>query len=149
MVAVAEQLEEKVQVNASEPTVEANIGTNITTLPGKELTLNCPSIGKPKPKVTWYKDAVELEPTSQIRLGEAGELVFKEVSYEDAARYTCVAENEYGRDKMSSILNVASKLFHMNVEFFPCKFAFLNAFRYDRCWLTTVSFFLPQLFLNS
>ena len=104
---VAEEDEEKLEVNATKTSVKLTIGTNVTTLGGKSVTLLCPTKGMPKPRIFWYKDAIELEATDEITFGVNGELILEDVSIEDAGRYTCVAENEFGRDKMSTMVNVA------------------------------------------
>ena len=104
---VAEEEEEKLEVNATRTNVKLTIGTNVTTLGGKSVTLLCPTKGVPKPRIFWYKDAIELEANDEITFGPNGELILEDVRIEDAGRYTCVAENEFGRDKMSTMVNVA------------------------------------------
>ena len=106
---VAEENEEKLEVNVSRTKVELSIGTNVTTLSGKSVKLLCPVTGEPKPRVFWYKDAIELEPSDKVALGVNGELVLEDVGIEDAGRYTCMATNEHGRDKMSSMVDVVGK----------------------------------------
>ena len=106
---VAEEQEEKVEVNLNKTKVKVNVGTNLTTLGGKSLTLLCPTTGEPKPRVFWYKDAIEIEASDEVTFGANGELILEDVRVEDAGRYTCMAENEFGKDKMSSTVNVAGK----------------------------------------
>lgn len=107
-VVVAPEGEEKIEVHPNRTDIRMTVGTNVTTLNGNSLTLNCPSKGKPKPKITWYKDAIEVKQDGErISFGQNGELVLMFVNSEDAAKYTCVAENKFGKDKMSTVLNVA------------------------------------------
>lgn len=107
---IAKEEKERFEISANETKVELNVGTNVTTLGGRSLTLLCPTRGEPRPKTFWYKDNVELEPSDDVTFGKNGELILEDVKFEDAGRYTCVAENEYGRDKMSTVLNVAGKV---------------------------------------
>ena len=104
---LAEEKEEELDVTATKSKVKLNVGTNVTTLGGKSVVLLCPVKGEPKPRIFWYKDAIELEASDEVTFGAKGELILGNVSIEDAGRYTCVAENEYGRDKMSTTVNVA------------------------------------------
>ena len=104
---LTEEKEEKLEVTDNKSKVKINVGTNVTTLGGRSVILLCPVKGEPKPRVLWYKDAIELEASDEVTFGAKGELILENVSIEDAGRYTCVAENEYGRDKMSTTVNVA------------------------------------------
>jgi len=104
---LAEEKEEKLDVTATKTKVKLHVGTNVTTLGGKSVVLLCPVKGEPKPRIFWYKDAIELEASDEVTFGAKGELILGNVSIEDAGRYTCVAENEYGRYKMSTTVNVA------------------------------------------
>ena len=110
-VVVAPEGEEKIEVHPNRTDIRMTVGTNVTTLNGNSLTLKCPSKGKPKPKITWYKDAIEVRQDGEkTSFGQNGELILKFVNSDDAAKYTCVAENKYGRDKMSTVVNVAGML---------------------------------------
>lgn len=106
---IAEEKTEQFEVAANKTRIRVSVGTNVTTLGGKSLTLLCPSKGEPKPKIRWYKDAIELTPNDEMTIGLKGDLHLEEVKVEDAGRYTCVAENENGKDKMSTVVNVAGK----------------------------------------
>ena len=85
---------------------ESTVGSNVTLLDGKSLTLLCPSNGNPKPTITWYKEGVPVTMGERISFGSANELTIENLKVDDAAVYTCVADNGRGRDKVSSLVNV-------------------------------------------
>ena len=74
----------------------------------------CPVLASPAPRITWRKDDVNI-----LRTGEANErlkfdkngldLVFPNVTLDDAGTYTCEAENSRGLVKQSSVVTVGSK----------------------------------------
>ncbi|EJD74527.1 CAMK/MLCK protein kinase [Loa loa] len=76
--------------------------TNISINSGSEVVLECKVIGKPKPKITWYKDGMKLlldnrmsqhlENDGSIRLNIIN------ISANDSGVYSCEAVNAFGKD---------------------------------------------------
>lgn len=65
---------------------------------GKSAFLNCDTQGDPEPEITWKKDGVILDPTSDldIDLTPFGSLQFSSVKLRDDGRYVCIATNPAG-----------------------------------------------------
>jgi hypothetical protein len=70
--------------------------------------------GKPKPKVAWYKQGVEVVPSKDFQVEEYEDgttvLTIPEVFPDDTGEITCVAENEYGVATTSTELVVEGML---------------------------------------
>eukprot|EP00794_Sanderia_malayensis_P010066 gene10066-11094_t len=97
--------------DAGMASMRVQIGSNVTTLDGKTLNLFCPSVGNPKPTITWYKNGIEVTENSRIGFEKNGELlVLKNIQVADAARYTCFADNGRGKDKVTSVVDVVVPL---------------------------------------
>ncbi|XP_065063806.1 protogenin B-like [Rhopilema esculentum] len=60
------------------------------------LSITCPVIGNPPPKITWYKDGKRLAATEQLRLDDSGSVLIKSVLQEDVGIYQCIAANKVG-----------------------------------------------------
>eukprot|EP00794_Sanderia_malayensis_P010055 gene10055-11084_t len=84
--------------DADMASMRVQIGSNVTTLDGKTLNLFCPSVGNPKPTITWYKNGKK-----SLKIVE---LVLRRMNIQvaDAARYTCFADNGRGKDKVTSVV---------------------------------------------
>lgn len=70
--------------------------------------------GEPRPKVTWYKNEVQLQPTPTVRIVDEthkSTLIIDHVQPSDTDDYICVAENERGVVTSKTTLHVQRKFF--------------------------------------
>lgn len=74
------------------------------------VTLECVATGNPRPTIVWLHSGEPLRLVGRRRRLENGsqKLVITNVGQSDSGRYTCVAENEVGRDRISAYLLVIS-----------------------------------------
>lgn len=75
-----------------------------TVIVNQSKTLECPVIGIPTPKITWFKDGVLFSVDGQpnVRLLQEGrKLEILSAQVVDTGSYECRAENEAGRDQIS------------------------------------------------
>ena len=75
--------------------------SNQSIIAGRSLVLECPAAGVPAPRVTWFKDDVEVVPGegdwSDVRVTSSGRrLEMSGVDVDDAGRYRCLATNAAG-----------------------------------------------------
>ncbi|KAM3729106.1 Hemicentin-1 [Dirofilaria immitis] len=72
----------------------------------RSVTLQCRAIGYPLPKITWRRNGIPIEKLSnRIKILPDGSLLINNVQIEDQDRYTCTAENTFGRqDKTTALL---------------------------------------------
>ncbi|KAK6994218.1 neuroglian, partial [Biomphalaria glabrata] len=97
---------------------------NITTAPeneteaaeGQQVELSCENKGNPKPRLTWYKDNVEITGGEHFRILPNGSLLIKQVVLPDAGLYKCKAENIYNVTEANGTLIVRRKT---RIEHFP------------------------------
>ncbi|XP_068737510.1 uncharacterized protein [Montipora capricornis] len=66
----------------------------------------CTVRGNPRPSVEWLFSGKKLVPGAKYSIKE-GELTVKNLNYDDAGQYTCVATNILGSSNSTSTLNVA------------------------------------------
>ncbi|CAH0591582.1 unnamed protein product [Chrysodeixis includens] len=59
------------------------------------LKMPCDATGIPKPSIIWKKNGATITPNSKYSI-EAGALIIKKITVEDASSYTCEASNEVG-----------------------------------------------------
>lgn len=80
-----------------------------TIIVNQSKTLECPVIGIPPPKITWFKDgevfSVEGQPNVRL-LQEGRKLEILSAQVADTGSYECRAENEAGKDQVSYDLKV-------------------------------------------
>lgn len=89
--------------------VDANVGDNITALLNSTVRIICQASGVPRPQVTWKKDGKTFPLQKSILIDEDGNLLLPSVKIEDKGRYTCIVENEFGKDTSSSNVDVVCK----------------------------------------
>uniref|UniRef100_A0A8C5FYJ5 Neural cell adhesion molecule L1 n=1 Tax=Gouania willdenowi TaxID=441366 RepID=A0A8C5FYJ5_GOUWI len=66
-------------------------------LQGEELLLECIAAGMPTPRVTWTKNGVAIEASSQLKLKNFNKMIqIPKASFEDAGEYVCTATNKIG-----------------------------------------------------
>uniref|UniRef100_A0A3P8SZS2 Titin n=1 Tax=Amphiprion percula TaxID=161767 RepID=A0A3P8SZS2_AMPPE len=89
-------------VIASDMTMEPSIKVQFNTysvLAGKDLKLEFPVLGRPKPKVTWTKDGQALKVTSRVNVlntPETAVIQITEACKEDFGKYSITATNSAG-----------------------------------------------------
>ena len=77
---------------------------------GRELTLECPAIGTPTPKVTWFRNGVPVSEQRNLRIREMNNsLHINFLRLEDSGMLECEAENEAGNIVGYTWLRVKSK----------------------------------------
>lgn len=75
------------------------------------MSLECPVIGNPKPKIEWLKDGAPLQTSDRVRYRNNRLLVeILNVGIGDQAKFTCVAENSIGSLEVTNIVDVGRKL---------------------------------------
>ena len=87
--------------------VQANVGGAITIVRGMSLTIRCPSIAIPEPRIRWNKVNSTYELNSRVYLTRDHELSIQNARTSDSGVYVCTAENKVGRVESSSSLIVA------------------------------------------
>lgn len=73
---------------------------------GFNLTLRCRVRGYPAPRVTWFKDEIQLNVNHHISTNEEGELLIKGLGVGDNGVYSCEASNELGVARKQVKVNV-------------------------------------------
>ncbi|VBB32471.1 unnamed protein product, partial [Acanthocheilonema viteae] len=96
--------------------INLDVGSMPTIVPTPEIvrvniersvTLQCRAIGYPVPKITWNRNGVPIEKlTSRIKILPDGSLLINNVQVDDQDRYTCTAENTFGRQDRTTALLV-------------------------------------------
>ncbi|XP_064290389.1 myosin light chain kinase, smooth muscle-like isoform X2 [Passer domesticus] len=78
---------------------------------GEDLILHCTIHGKPKPRVCWTKDDIQVVSgdISIEKLGDTYYLLKRNVVLADTGKYICVASNEVGKAHCSAFVTVIEK----------------------------------------
>ena len=72
-----------------------------------QVTLECDAEGVPTPIITWFKNQRPIEKSVlDPILTRRGSIQLPAVTIDDAGRYACHVENEYGSEERSIVLNV-------------------------------------------
>uniref|UniRef100_A0A0K0E047 Hemicentin-1 n=1 Tax=Strongyloides stercoralis TaxID=6248 RepID=A0A0K0E047_STRER len=84
---------------------------NRTVVENSNITLSCPSDGKPDPEVRWYKDGeliTDANCTERISSGkiEGQKLIINNVHIVNGGRFTCESKNKAGTDERDILLTV-------------------------------------------
>lgn len=74
------------------PSFDKTVNATQTILLGQRSPLWCQALGAPAPVITWFKDKDVLQNSTGV--------IYNLTSYDDEARYNCVATNSFGRDEM-------------------------------------------------
>ena len=82
--------------------VTMNIGDNVTAASNTTIFIRCPVSGVPTPSVTWTKDGKKVVESKKLYIGSENMLVIRGAENEDSAKYSCITENEFGRETISS-----------------------------------------------
>ncbi|XP_068757845.1 fibronectin type III domain-containing protein-like [Montipora capricornis] len=67
--------------------------------------LSCDVYAEPEPQIKWFRDGVELVPSSKVRQ-ENTDLLFSDLTLNEAGIYQCVAENKHGMIVSSTYVEV-------------------------------------------
>lgn len=65
-----------------------------------DVTLECVSMGSPRPNIVWYKDGIRIDSNEKHIISVMGplcRLIIQNVTENDNGRYTCEASNKEGR----------------------------------------------------
>lgn len=81
------------------------IGGNLTALAGSRVELSCPSVGLPKPVLTWSRNGKTLTEADGVDASKAA-LIISELKVDEQGGYTCTATNVLGSDFKSSYFTV-------------------------------------------
>ena len=84
------------------------VGSNITLFSTSKIVLTCPARGVPKPTVRWKANGTDITSSGNIFVGQ-NSLNLINVSPNDALKYSCIAENPFGKDTKSSSLTILGK----------------------------------------
>lgn len=88
------------------------IGKDISILRGSPLTIKCPVVGVPEPKIMWIKDRKMLSSNDRMDMDCAGILNIHKVEPEDSGDYVCSAQSFLGMDiAFSSVTVIGENLF--------------------------------------
>ncbi|XP_068741513.1 hemicentin-1-like isoform X2 [Montipora capricornis] len=86
--------------------VTMNIGDNVTAASNTSITIRCPVSGVPTPTVTWTKDGRTVVESENLYIRNQTVLVIHRAEVEDSAKYSCITENKFGREIISSIMTI-------------------------------------------
>lgn len=84
----------------------------VTVKAGEAATIRIPFKGKPAPKVTWYRDGVELVEDNRTmveRNGASSTLILSKCVREDSGTYTLKVKSDCGSATATVQLNVTGK----------------------------------------
>ncbi|XP_009330631.1 PREDICTED: coiled-coil domain-containing protein 141 [Pygoscelis adeliae] len=99
-----------VKVQGKQPNFIEKFG-HTTLQEGEDLILHCTIHGKPKPRVCWMKDDIQVV-SGDIRIEKLGDtyyLLKRNVVLADMGKYICVASNEIGKAHCSAFVTVIEK----------------------------------------
>ncbi|XP_068759026.1 neuroglian-like isoform X2 [Montipora capricornis] len=104
----------RINVNAWQPSFENLLFGPFYLFKGIQARLPCKPSAEPSPTIKWLKDGVALRyvENGSYSLNSDGTLVINKVDDSDSGRYTCVAENYFGKANVtaSGILLERTKL---------------------------------------
>lgn len=71
---------------------------------GSSARLMCRAEGKPRPLIKWLAPDELAIDSSRHKIEENGDLLITNINWDDMGGYTCIAENNYGQDKIVTFL---------------------------------------------
>lgn len=97
------------------------IGTDVAILQGSPMTIKCPVIGVPEPKIGWIKDGKMLTSNDRMDMDCVGTLNINKLELEDSGDYVCTAQSFLGMDIAFSAVTVIGKngSYQSNSSFLP------------------------------
>ena len=85
-----------------------DVGDNVTAVSNTTITIRCPISGVPTPTVTWLKDNVPIVEEA-FSITSDYRLVLNGLEAGHIAKYTCIAQSEFGTDETSSVVQILGK----------------------------------------
>ena len=86
--------------------VTMKVGDNVTAGSNTAITITCPVSGVPTPDVTWQKDGVQITVGDKFSINDDNSLVINDAEIRHSAKYSCIAQNEFGKDEVSSTARI-------------------------------------------
>ncbi|XP_063305045.1 ADAMTS-like protein 3 isoform X1 [Pelobates fuscus] len=83
------------------------VGGTVTTRPGGNVMLACPTTGLPRPKITWLKKEYPMANNSYVYAN--GSLLLTNASTENQGTYICIATNAVGKTVAASFLHLSDQ----------------------------------------
>lgn len=96
------------EVKKEKPTIQEPL-QDVTTQPGKDVTLSCVFGGVPEPKVVWKKNGKIIETKTMRYENRVAKYTIEKTTVEEEAEYTCVATNEVGSVETSCRVTLQEK----------------------------------------
>jgi len=100
----------RVQVETSDPPTPPRITTrprNRSVQEGGIIELTCVAQGSPYPTITWWNNRRLVTANSRVTLSNGGQhLRIQDIEVYDQGDYTCVVENQLGREQITSVITV-------------------------------------------
>ena len=84
------------------------VGDNLDVLVGTTVSISCPAVGNPHPKIIWTKSDVALLSSRFVKVEKSTLTIFGG-PWSDTGRYTCIASNAAGSDSKSTFVNFVRK----------------------------------------
>lgn len=82
------------------------IGKDVSILRGNRMTIKCPVMGVPEPKIAWIKDGKMLTSNDRMDMDCIGTLNIYKLELEDSGDYVCTAQSFLGMDIAFSAVTV-------------------------------------------
>ncbi|ODM95594.1 Neural/ectodermal development factor IMP-L2 [Orchesella cincta] len=72
---------------------------------GRHISIPCKAVGKPRPQVTWfYQQGKKIISGKKFQVSSSGSLIIRTLAWDDMGVYTCVAENAFGKDTITTFV---------------------------------------------
>ncbi|XP_060569116.1 neuroglian-like isoform X2 [Ruditapes philippinarum] len=95
-------------IMAFKPELKKKFENDVKVSEGKSVTLPCEVDGKPTPRIYWKRKDQKMEGPNYTIM-PSGNMIIKNAAMSEAGRWTCFAENRYGKIKASGELIVRRK----------------------------------------
>jgi len=119
--------------------VTMNVGDNVTAASNTTITIRCPVSGVPTPAVTWQKDGVQIIGGDKFSMTDDNSLVINDAEIKHSAKYSCITQNEFGKDEASSTVRIIGE----------CCFLCINMCIRNKSECFKVEKFLLKIVFNS
>ncbi|XP_059187647.1 immunoglobulin superfamily member 10 [Centropristis striata] len=103
------------KVTMSKPKIIGGNAASFTVLSNSDAFLPCEAVGNPQPTITWKRFSTATGSTVTVsgRMGKFevlsnGTLLIQNANIKDRGQYLCLAENDYGSDKLLVTLSVVA-----------------------------------------
>ncbi|KAL9884766.1 fasciclin-2 isoform X3 [Glossina fuscipes] len=109
VIETGELLERTIRVEVYSRPVITYLPITLEATEGQPFAANCTATGKPKPEISWIKDAAQQNVANADRFNVnplTGLLTINAVTQDDYGTYTCIAKNDAGVVDQKTKLNV-------------------------------------------